>query len=1052
MDNNTSITNGLQLYLDFTEISSTIIRDKSGNGYAGIIRNYDAGGAVFQNADIYGRQVKTILLPGGEDGGYIELPNGILANQEGITISFWCKLRSNQEYQTLLSFGHDNLLYIKMLKEETNQKVSCIPCVSNSGQSQEQSANSETTLKTGRWYQLCVTLEAKIPSHLSYYVDGKLAGQCVQNRVSSVALSKENNCLIGNGIFGAKPVNAELAEFKIFNRVLSQNEVRELFCVADEDNIKADKELLDQVIPKLITQDIVLPGKGQYESNFIYSSSREDVLSSSGKVNRPLSGEEDVIVDMRVTITHKQEKREYTYQLKVCALPSNNQLLQQDADTLELPELHHRYKDIKLPDKGKLGSNICWKSSDPSVLSPAGKVHRGSLLEGRKQLELTAVFNYEGMELTKTYKVTILPEYNRKQLAFVPNIKSETEIGVKPAINNQTMLGETYLLEDSILTQNNQRDLAYLELLDVDRMLYAFRATFCEDTKNAKPLGGWDEPLGLLRGHSTGHFLSGLALAYGTTKEIGLKNKIDYLIVSLRDLQLLSKGKPCEFKTLCTKEDAAQSKWSRNPSEWGEGYISAYPPDQFALLEEYTTYPTIWAPYYTLHKILAGLLDCYEYVENKTALLIACGIGDWVYDRLSHCTSVQLEKMWNMYIAGEYGGMNESLSQLYLITKNPRYLEAARLFDNPKVFNGLANNEDTITSLHANQHIPQMIGALKEYEATGQIHYYRTAYYFWHLVTKHYTYSIGGVGRGENFKEPDILAGHIETDRNCETCAAYNMLKLTKSLYCYDPKKGEYMDYYEKALFNQIIASQNPIVTEHKHHGVTYMLPIGPGQHKEYGSDYHDFTCCHGTGMENHVKYQESIYYTDIASEILYINLYIPSKIDWKEHGIMLIQSGGFPSEKIKITVSGCNMFTCRLRFPNWCRNGFRVLLNGKIIENPSQASDYIPGYISLTRSWTDNDILEVYMPYDISLEYTPDKLDLPVASVMYGPFVMVAENSSPDWITLTLSPDLQNDFTVVWKDKMPMLSYESLKFIPMYAAHHIDYHTYFKIDIPYID
>lgn len=218
------------------------------------------------------------------------------------------------------------------------------------------------------------------------------------------------------------------------------------------------------------------------------------------------------------------------------------------------------------------------------------------------------------------------------------------------------------------------------------------------------------------------------------------------------------------------------------------------------------------------------------------------GMGDWVYDRLLALPSEQLNKMWSMYIAGEYGGMNESLSQLYLLTGNLNYLKASLLFDNHKVFEGLAQNMDSITMLHANQHIPQMIGALKEYEATGEIHYYLTAYYFWHLVTKHYAYSIGGVGRSENFKEIDILAGNIDTDRNCETCAAYNMLKLSKALYCYEPENSEYMDYYEKTLFNQVIASQNPVVTEHMHHGVTYMLPIGHGQHKEYGTDYEEFT------------------------------------------------------------------------------------------------------------------------------------------------------------------------------------------------------------------
>lgn len=1111
MENQNLFMDKLRLHLDFSDISSTIIPDRSGNGYAGVIRNYDAGGALAADTNIYGRRIKVIRFPGGEEGGYIELPGGILANQEGITLSFWCKIISCEKDQTLLSFGADHLLYVKLCREE-NGEVSLVPCVSGSGQSQEQAVDTKISLKTGRWYQVGVTLEPGLPSRLSYYIDGLLAGQCGQKYVSSADLSGESGGLIGSGIFGKAPVNGEFSDFKIFGRCLSPAEMRDLFQISEEDCIKADKEYLDRYIPAAVTKDMELPKYGPYGSDFLYSSSKESLLSSFGKVNRPSSGKKDAIVKMQVVMIHNTVKREYIYPITVYALPSKEELLKQEADSLELLPLHHLYKDIRLPEKGKFGSEIRWESSDSFVLSPEGKVFRGSPSEGRKQVELTAVICSEGMEFRKTFHAVILPEYKKKPVKNVPFLEIETEPGIPPILPNRVWvrymdytlnyelvswnpvaeadlrkkgnftvkgclknnplvsipafikvrdsweereiidsgigMGDVRLLEDTVFTGNCQRDLVYLKLLDPDRMLYTFRAAFLADTKNAKPLGGWDEPQGLLRGHSLGHFLSALAYAYGAYGDKELKNKLDYIVDSLGDLQVLSKGKASEFKTVCTKENAVQSKWSKNPSEWGEGYLSAYPPDQFALLEQYTTYPTIWAPYYTLHKILAGLLDCYKYAQNEKALTIACGIGGWVYDRLSHCTPALLEKMWSMYIAGEYGGMNESLSQLYLITQNPLYLDAARYFDNSWVFNGLAQNKDTITSLHANQHIPQMIGALKEYEAAGEIYYYKVAYYFWHLVTKHYAYSIGGMGRGENFKEPDRLAVHIETDRNCETCVAYNMLKLTKSLYCYDPEKSEYMDYYEKTLFNQIIASQNPVVTDEMHHGVTYMLPIGPGQHKEYGSDYEEFTCCHGTGMENHVKYQEGIFFADSDTGKLYVNLYLPSEINWREQGILLTQSGGFPSEKVTITVNGGKRFTCCLRIPNWCRNGFRVFLNGVEIENPDLAA----GYLCVTRNWADSDKLEIQLPYELSLEYTPDDLELPAASVMYGPLVMVAENNSPDWITLTLTPDLKDDFTVIWNNKRPELDYGGLKFIPMYAAHHINYHTYFKINIPYTE
>lgn len=603
-------------------------------------------------------------------------------------------------------------------------------------------------------------------------------------------------------------------------------------------------------------------------------------------------------------------------------------------------------------------------------------------------------------------------------------------------------LGEIKLIENNIFTQNYQRDLTYLKLLDADRMLYNFRVNFGIDTKNSKPLGGWEEPSGLLRGHSTGHYLSALALAYSSTGDMELKEKIDYMVNVLYELQQLSKGNPKDFKTQCTPDNVSQSLWSKDPSEWGEGFLSAYSPDQFALLEQYTPYKTIWAPYYTLHKILAGLLDCYELAHNETALKCAKGIGSWVYSRLSCCTRDELNKMWSMYIAGEYGGINESLARLSRLTQDPVYMKATSFFDNQRVFEGLARKMDTIASLHANQHIPQIIGALEEYKAGFEKSYYDTAKHFWDIVVKHYTYSIGGVGRAETFREPDILAGNIESNRNCETCATYNMLKLTKELYCYNPAEAKYMDYYEKALYNHIIASQNPEVSENMHHGVTYMLPIGPGEHKEYGTDYEEFTCCHGTGMENHVKYQEAVYFTSNNNETLYVNLFIPSKLYWKERGVTILQTGGFPSEDIDITIKGKGHFTCKLRIPHWCREGYLVSINGEIV--PMEASPST--YISITRDWEEDDTIHIHIPFRLYLEKTTDKLDLQVASVMYGPFVMVAKNSNQQWITLNLTPDLEDSFSISYSGDMPVLNHCDLEFIPMYAAYNIDYHTYFKI------
>ena len=608
---------------------------------------------------------------------------------------------------------------------------------------------------------------------------------------------------------------------------------------------------------------------------------------------------------------------------------------------------------------------------------------------------------------------------------------------------------------DTIYGQNMARDLEYLKVMDADRMLYNFRKTFGADTKGAKPLTGWEEPTGLLRGHSTGHFLSALAQAYASTGEAAYKEKMDYMVAELKKLQDMSKGDPAEFETQCTPSDAAQDKWSKDPSTWGEGFLSAYSPDQFALLEKYTPYATIWAPYYTLHKIEAGMIDCYQYGGNEEALEVAKGIGDWIYLRLKGCTTEeQREKMWGMYIAGEYGGMNESLARLYEITHEDRYQEAAELFDHKTWFADLAANKDVVQDKHANQHIPRIVGAVHEYAATGDVSYYNTAQNFWDIVTQRYAYSIGGVGTGEKFQKPyqqgNYILGNAGRGENCETCAAYNMLKLTKDLYNYNPDNAEYMDYYERTMLNQIAASQSHDTTDYMHNGTTYMLPIDPGQKRGYDTDYGGFTCCNGTGMENHVKYQAAAYAK--SADTLYVNQYMPTTVNWEEKGISVKQETKFPSEHSKLTVKGSGKFTMKLRVPYWATEGFEVKVNGETIcTNPEVST-----YVEINRTWKDGDVVEIHMPYTLHLDKTPDKVDgSTVASIMYGPMVMVAKDERDsytpmNWYTVALSDNLEDSISVVTgadSEQVPHLTTNGLQFYPMYDAYNYRYHAYVKVE-----
>ncbi len=608
--------------------------------------------------------------------------------------------------------------------------------------------------------------------------------------------------------------------------------------------------------------------------------------------------------------------------------------------------------------------------------------------------------------------------------------------------------------DGSILTQNRDRALIYLKLLDNRRMLYNFYKTFNQNEKiqGVEPLEGWETTTGLLRGHSTGHYISALSLAYASTKDEEINDKLKEIIHELRTLQKMSKGDPREFKS----RGVDQSLWSTNPRKWGEGYISAYSPDQFALLEKYTPYAQIWAPYYTLHKLIAGFLDAYTYTGNQEALETAKDLGKWTYRRLSGCTKEQLTKMWDMYIAGEFGGFNESMAQLYVYTGEEDFLKGAKLFDNTIFFDHLAENIDDIQGRHANQHIPQVIGALKTYEATvakgePEVYYYDVAENFWQMTVSRYAYSIGGVGTGEKFTVPYQQANHISDTSNCETDAANNMLKLTKMLNNYNPDNAEYMDYYERTLYNQILASQTPHVTSDMHNGTTFMLPIGPGSKRSYSGDYNFFTCCHGTGMENHVKYQEAAYFK--SENTLYVGLYLPSTLNWEEKGVKVVQETSFPSESTKLSVSAmegrtADTFDMKLRVPYWATEGFLVKINGELADISPETGSYV-----MLEKIQEGDEIEITIPWTLHLDKTPDTIGKStVASVMYGPFVMAAQNNSSEWKTLLLSENLTDSIQTGRNEEngFPALTANGYHFAPMFAPEFASeaYHAYFKIVI----
>lgn len=744
-------------------------------------------------------------------------------------------------------------------------------------------------------------------------------------------------------------------------------------------------------------------------------------------------------------------------------------IVENDRQALYIGNLNTVEFDLTLPAQGPNGSSITWESKDTRFLETNGKVHRPPYGMGSRTIDLFAVFRHGDASVEKTYQVRILEEEPKIDVEYVYPIEITAEAGcpfnlpgaavirtknqeifshlvkwaegssrcfdtpgeytftgeieelgvqvcgkahVVQHLTVETMNtacsaepfdnGEALLTPDSSFYLAQQEMLEFLLSLDANQMLYSFREACQLDTKGAPPMDGWDSPDSLLRGHTTGHFLSALALCYKVTGDQDILQKAVYMIDSLAECQ-----------------EKFEEQMPGNP-----GFLSAYTDEQFDLLEEYTPYPKIWAPYYTLHKIFAGLLECYKSAGIKSALTIAEKLGLWTYHRLERLSHEQRMRMWGMYIAGEFGGMNDVLAELYLLTKNEKFLIAARYFDNDKLFSPMEHNINALNNLHANQHIPQILGAMKLFEATGEKRCYKIAENFWEMAVASYTYVIGGIGEGEMFRKPDCIAGTL-SNRTAESCASYNMLKLTKELYKYNPKVS-YMDYYERTLMNHILASK-----DHSSSGEsTYFFPLAPGFRREFECEN---SCCHGTGMESHFKYAESVFWHD--KENIYVNLFLSAKLCWAEKGIVLKQTVREDAPgNIVLELENTSPVKLFIRMPYWT-DSYTVHIDGQEV-SPA----YENGYLVLEQN-AGHSKIEISFACGLYLEHTKD--DTSICSLKYGPYVLAAL-SDDDFLKLSLSD--KNVHDKIRKEKMSLdFYYEDVHFIPVWKLNDENYQVYFK-------
>jgi len=487
-----------------------------------------------------------------------------------------------------------------------------------------------------------------------------------------------------------------------------------------------------------------------------------------------------------------------------------------------------------------------------------------------------------------------------------------------------------------------EADRQYLRSLPPDRLLHTFRINAAM-ASSAEPLGGWEKPDCELRGHyAGGHYLSACALMYASVGDEDLKNNANTVVGELGKCQNALKS----------------------------GYLSAFPIEFFDRLRERQA---VWAPFYTIHKIMAGLLDMYTYCGNEQALDMVQKMADWTAGYTGPLSYEHMQRV----LGTEYGGMGEVLANLYAVTGRVYYLEVAQRFDKKQFFDPLAAHRDELKGLHVNTHIPQVIAAARLYELTGERRYRDIAEYFWDEVVSERSYCTGGTSNRESWNtDPGKLSTELSTSTT-ECCCAYNMMKLTRHVFGWSPD-AHLMDYYERTLFNHRLGTINP-----EDGTMMYYLPLAAGYWKTFGKPFDAFWCCTGTGSEEYAKLTDTIYFHDDDS--LYVNLYIDSQLDWPEKGLQVKQQTRFPEEQgttIAVVAKSPTQLSINLRIPYWVQGG-SVKINGA----PLPAFSSPSSYLTLNRVWKTGDKIQLSLPMALHVDSIPDNETMQAA--MYGPLVL---------------------------------------------------------------
>jgi DUF1680 family protein len=538
-----------------------------------------------------------------------------------------------------------------------------------------------------------------------------------------------------------------------------------------------------------------------------------------------------------------------------------------------------------------------------------------------------------------------------------------TCLAIEPVQAQSKLYENTFPLSDVLLFDGplkKAHDVNTKTLLqyDVDRLLAPFRKEAGLSQK-AISYSNWDG----LDGHVGGHYLSALAMTYASTGNTACKNRMEYIVAELAECQQAN---------------------SANNADWAKGYIGGVPKSK-AIWSAFKTgdfreYRNAWVPWYNVHKIYSGLRDAWIYGDNEQAKDIFLKFCDWGILITENLNDEQMQAMLDV----EHGGMNEIFADAYQMTKDEKYLLAAKRFSHKMLLQAMSTSTDNLDNKHANTQVPKAVGFQRIAELAGDDNYAKAGSFFWETVTTNRSLAFGGNSRREFFPSVAASSDFVNDAEGPETCNTYNMLKLTEHLFRINPT-AKYVDFYERALFNHILSTQHP-----EHGGYVYFTPARPQHYRVYSSSNQAMWCCVGSGMENHSKYNQFIY--THSNDSLFINLFIASQLHWRDKKVKIIQETAFPSEEQTTlrVVDGTSRFTLMVRYPSWVREGdLYISVNGKRVQHSAHPSSYI----AIDRQWKKGDVVKVSLPMQNTIEQLPH---LPAyVAILHGPILLGAKTGT---------------------------------------------------------